>query len=48
MLVLSMFADGAENQEEITAVGDKARLDALIPTSVLVFSPRVGFMKKRP
>lgn len=43
MLDLSMFADGAENQEELTAVGDKARLDALIPSGDLVFSPRVGF-----
>jgi len=43
MLDLSMFADGAENQEEITAVGDTARLDVLIPEGALVFSPRVGF-----
>jgi predicted dehydrogenase len=43
MLDLSMFAEGAENQEEITAVGDKARLDVLIPEGALVFSPRVGF-----
>ena len=43
MLDLSMFADGAENQEEITAVGDKARLDVFIPEGALVFSPRVGF-----
>lgn len=43
MLDLSMFADGAENQEEITAVGDKARLDVLIPEGAIVFSPRVGF-----
>jgi myo-inositol 2-dehydrogenase/D-chiro-inositol 1-dehydrogenase len=43
MLDLSMFADGAENQEEITAVGDKARLDVFIPDGALVFSPRVGF-----
>ena len=43
MLDLSMFADGAENQEEITAVGDTARLDCLIPEGSLVFSPRVGF-----
>ena len=42
MLDLSMFAEGAENQEEITAVGDKARLDVLIPEGALVFSPRVG------
>jgi myo-inositol 2-dehydrogenase/D-chiro-inositol 1-dehydrogenase len=43
MLDLSMFAEGAENQEEITAVGDKARLDVFIPEGALVFSPRVGF-----
>ena len=42
MLDLSMFADGAENQEEITAVGDQARLDVLIPSGEIVFSPRVG------
>lgn len=42
MLDLSMFAEGAENQEEITAVGDKARLDVLIPEGAVVFSPRVG------
>jgi predicted dehydrogenase len=43
MLDLSMFADGAEDQEEITAVGDKARLDVLIPSGDIVYSPRVGF-----
>jgi myo-inositol 2-dehydrogenase/D-chiro-inositol 1-dehydrogenase len=43
MLDLSMFADGAENQEEIAAVGDQARLDVLIPEGALVYSPRVGF-----
>ncbi len=42
LLDLSMFADGAANQEEITAVGDAARLDVLIPEGALVFSPRVG------
>ena len=47
MLDLSMFADGAENQEEITAVGDQARLDVLIPESAIVFSPRVGFMNPK-
>ncbi len=44
MLDLCMFADGAEDQEEITATGDKARLDCFIPTGDLVFSPRTGFM----
>ena len=44
MLDLCMFADGAEHQEEISATGDKARLDVLIPPGELVFSPRVGFL----
>ncbi|OYY79569.1 MAG: oxidoreductase [Sphingomonas sp. 28-62-20] len=49
MLDLSMFADGAENQEEITAVGDAARLDVFIPEGAIVHSPRVGFRNpKRP
>jgi predicted dehydrogenase len=43
MLDLNMFADGAHNQEEIAAVGDKARLEVFIPDGDLVFSPRVGF-----
>ena len=43
MLDLSMFADGAENQEEITAVGSEGRLDVLIPEGAIVHSPRVGF-----
>jgi myo-inositol 2-dehydrogenase / D-chiro-inositol 1-dehydrogenase len=47
MLDLSMFADGAENQEEIIAVGDKARLDMLVPESVIVYSPRTGRMGKK-
>ncbi len=44
MLDLSMFADGAQNQEEISAVGDKARLDMLVPESIIVYSPRTGRM----
>lgn len=47
MLDLSMFAEGAENQEEITAVGDKARLDVLIPEGAIVYSPRVGFLNPK-
>nr|WP_295663322.1 Gfo/Idh/MocA family oxidoreductase [Polymorphobacter sp.] len=47
MLDLSMFADGAENQEEIVAVGDAARLDCLIPAGEIVYSPRVGFMNPK-
>ena len=47
MLDLCMFADGAEQQEEITATGDAARLDCFIPAGELVHSPRVGFMKPK-
>jgi len=43
MLDLCMFAEGAENQEEIAAVGDEARLEVFIPEGAIVFSPRVGF-----
>jgi myo-inositol 2-dehydrogenase / D-chiro-inositol 1-dehydrogenase len=43
MLDLSMFAEGAANQEEVTAVGDQARLDVFIPEGALVHSPRTGF-----
>lgn len=43
MLDLCMFADGAENQEEIVAVGDKARLDVTIPGGDIIFSPRTGY-----
>ncbi len=42
MLDLCMFAEGAEHQEEVSATGDKARLDVLIPPGELVFSPRVA------
>jgi predicted dehydrogenase len=41
MLDLSMFAEGAANQEEMTAVGDRGRLDVMIPEGALVHSPRV-------
>ena len=44
MLDLCMFADGAEQQEEVTATGDAARLDCLIPAGEIVHSPRVGFV----
>ena len=47
MLDLSMFADGAGNQEEIAAVGSDARLEVLIPEGALVYSPRVGFMNPK-
>lgn len=47
MLDLSMFADGAEEQEEIVAVGDTARLDVTIPGGVLSYAPRTGFMNPK-
>ncbi len=47
MLDLCMFADGAENQEEISATGDRARLDVLIPEGALILSPRTGFMNPK-
>ncbi len=47
MLDLCMFADGAEQQEEITATGDTARLDCFIPAGELVHSRRVGFMNPK-
>ena len=47
LLDLNMFADGSEEQEEIVAVGDQAKLEAFIPSGNLVFSPRVGFMNPK-
>lgn len=41
LLDLCMFAEGAEHQEEISATGDKARLDVIVPPGELVYSPRV-------
>ncbi|HZU65185.1 MAG TPA: Gfo/Idh/MocA family oxidoreductase [Novosphingobium sp.] len=43
MLDLCMFAEGAEHQEEISATGDRARLDVLIPPGDLVYAPRVDW-----
>ncbi|TVV76874.1 Gfo/Idh/MocA family oxidoreductase [Sphingomonas solaris] len=43
MLDLCMFAEGAETQEEISATGDTARLDVLIPPGDIVWSPRVDW-----
>jgi myo-inositol 2-dehydrogenase / D-chiro-inositol 1-dehydrogenase len=47
MLDLCMFADGAEDQEEIVAVGSAARLDVRIPSGDLIYSPRVGYRKDK-
>jgi len=41
MLDLSMFAEGSEDQEALTAVGDRAKLEVFIPSGDLVHSPRV-------
>ncbi len=41
MLDLCMFAEGAEQQEEITAVGSKARLQVFIPSGDIELAPRV-------
>lgn len=46
MLDLCMFADGAEQEEEISAVGDAARLDVTIPEGAISLSPRTG--RKNP
>lgn len=43
MLDLSMFADGAENQELFSATGDRARLDVAVPPGEITLSPRMGF-----
>jgi myo-inositol 2-dehydrogenase / D-chiro-inositol 1-dehydrogenase len=47
MLDLCMFAEGSQNEQEIAAVGDRAKLEVLIPDGDIVFSPRVGFEPKR-
>jgi predicted dehydrogenase len=41
MLDLCMYAEGAEEQEEIVAIGDRAKLAVKIPGGVIEFSPRV-------
>lgn len=41
MLDLCMFAEGSEEQEALTAVGDLAKLEVFIPSGDLVHSPRV-------
>ena len=39
-LDLCMFAEGSENQEEITIVGDTAKLEVKIPEGVITHMPR--------
>lgn len=43
MLDLCMFAEGSEEQEHITAIGDAAKLEVVIPGGVISHSPRVPF-----
>ena len=47
MLDLCMFAEGAEEQEKLVAIGDAAKLEVGIPSGALVFSPRVGMMQPK-
>lgn len=47
LLDLCMFADGSEQQEEIAATGDKAKLEVFVPSGELVYSPRVGFRQPK-
>ena len=41
MLDLCMFAEGAEEQEQLVAIGDAAKLEVGIPSGVVSRSPRV-------
>ena len=41
MLDLCMFAEGAEEQEQLVAIGDAAKLEVGIPSGILTYSPRV-------
>ena len=42
LLDLNMFSEGSVEQEALTAVGDRAKLEAFIPSGDLVHSPRVA------
>ncbi|MCE2564763.1 MULTISPECIES: Gfo/Idh/MocA family protein [Komagataeibacter] len=41
MLDLCMFAEGAEEQEQLVAIGDRAKLEVGIPSGIKILSPRV-------
>lgn len=47
MLDLCMFAQGAEHQEEMSATGEKGRLDVLIPPGDLVWSPNMDLFSPK-
>ncbi|QUL37832.1 Gfo/Idh/MocA family protein [Erythrobacter sp. JK5] len=42
LLDLCMFAEGAEQQEEISAVGPVGKLEVKLPASEVIWSPRAG------
>ena len=42
MLDLCMFAEGGENQEELVAVGDRGKVEARLPSGLLLTGPREG------
>ncbi|WP_025885491.1 Gfo/Idh/MocA family protein [Asaia prunellae] len=48
MLDLCMFAEGAEEQEQLVAIGDYAKLEVGIPSGNKVFSPRVAVGEPKP
>jgi len=41
-LDLSMFAEGSQNEQEICVVGDKAKIEAMMPDSVVRIGTRKG------
>jgi predicted dehydrogenase len=47
MLDLCMFAEGAEEQEMLTAIGDAARLDVAIPSGTIRHAPRVPLLQPK-
>ncbi len=42
MLDLCMFAEGGENQEELVAVGDRGKVEARLPSGLVLAGPRDG------
>jgi len=42
MLDLCMFAEGGENQEELVAVGDRGKVEARLPSGLVLTGPREG------
>jgi predicted dehydrogenase len=48
MLDLCMFAEGSEEQEELTVIGDEAKMKVTIPSGVIEWSPRVPVGTPKP